>query len=277
MTASLFLKSAAVAVLLACGAAGFLAAAQQAAAPTNPAVARVRGFLAPDMTPDAFATIPPAPKEGEPRNDADWAIFRATRALEGSDRWKLAQNDDSYRAASLLADFSCSVGAVLTPENAPTLAMILSRTTIDAGAAAQRAKEIYKRTRPYLHNPGNICIERSDGLSANFDYPSGHASLGWTAGLTIAQLAPDRSTPVLARARAYTESRVVCGVHNWSAIEAGRTNAAGVYAVLLGNAEFLAAMAKAREEVDVVRKSGAKPDAAWCAKEAELVKPLALK
>ena len=81
---------------------------------------------------------------------------------------------------------------------------------------------------------------------------------------------------MLARGRAYGESRVVCGVHNMSAVEAGRTNAAGVFAALQGSAEFVSEMAKARGEVDAARKTAAKPDATWCAKEAELIKPLVL-
>jgi acid phosphatase (class A) len=253
------------------------AAATPAAAPASPAAsARNVGFLGAEMTPDALATIPPAPKAGDPRNDLDWAIFKSTRKLEGSERWALAQNDDNYRPAALLKDFSCAVGAELTAENAPTLARIMARTTADAGAAAQRAKEVYQRTRPYLHNAGNICIERSDGLTKSFDYPSGHGSLGWVAGLVIAQLAPDRSTPVLARARAYGESRVVCGVHNMSAIDAARTNGASVFAALQASAEFQTAMAAAKTEITAARASGKAPDAAACAKEAELTKPLAV-
>lgn len=237
---------------------------------------RAGGFLTAETMPDAVATIPPAPKEGEARNDLDWKVFRDLRSLEGSDRWKLAQSDNSYLPKDLVKDFACSVGADLTAENAPTLAAIFTRTTIDAGAAAEKAKQLYKRTRPYLHNAGNICIEKSDALGKSFDYPSGHSSLGWTAGLVMAELVPDRASQVLARGRAYGESRLVCGVHNMSAVEAGRTNAAGVFAALQSSAEFKAMVEKARGEIAAVRASGAKPDAAWCAKEAELVKPLAL-
>lgn len=264
-----------LAVLAAC-ASGQEGAREPSMAGVTPAgSAQTAGFLTETTRPSALATIPPAPKEGEARNDLDWKIFRELRALEGSERWKLAQSDNGYQPKDLLADFSCSIGATLTPENAPVLASILKRTTQDAGEAAEGAKQVYKRTRPFLHNtPNNICIEKTDSLINSFDYPSGHASLGWTAGLVMAQLAPDRASQVLARGRAFGESRVVCGVHNMSAIEAGRTNAAGVFAALQGSHEFLAAMAKAREEVDLARKSSAKPDAAWCAKEAELIKPL---
>ena len=266
-----FLKAGAIAVVMFAGAA--MLAVAQTPQPKASRPVRLPGFLTAATSVDAYATIPPSPQEGEPRNNADWAFFRATRSLEGSDRWKLAQSDNSYLSPDLLKDFSCAVDANLTPENAPTLMMILSRTTADAGQAAERAKQIYKRTRPYLHNAGNICIERSDALSASFDYPSGHSSLGWTAALIIAELAPDRATQVLKRGRAYGESRLVCGVHNWSAVEAGRTNAAGVYAALHASRPFLDAMAKAKAEVDAARKAG-KPDAAACAKEFELTKPL---
>jgi len=235
------------------------------------------GYLNAATTPDASQIIPPAPKEGEARNDVDWSIFRATRSFEGSERWKLAINDDSYKPEDLLKDFSCSVDAQLTVAKAPTLAKILARVGTDASNAAAGAKNLYKRTRPFLHNPGNICIERSDGLVKSFDYPSGHASASWVEGLVIAELAPDRATQVLQRARGYGESRIVCGLHNWSAVESGRTNGASVFAALHSSQAFRTDMAKAREELDTARKSGAKPDAAACAKEAELTKPLAVK
>ena len=235
---------------------------------------RPAGFLTAATLPNALATIPSSPKVGDARNTLDWDIFLKTRALEGSDRWKLATSDDSYKPVDLLKDFSCAVGVTLTPENSPALMTIISRTTMDAGMAAEAAKQFYKRTRPFQSNPGNICIDRDGGIAKSFDYPSGHASLGWTAGLVVAQLSPEHATQVLARGRAYGESRVVCGVHNMSAVEAGRTNAAGVFAALQGSAEYRDALDKARAELAAARTAGGKPDAASCAVEAELVKPL---
>ena len=234
------------------------------------------GYLTAANTPDASQIIPAAPKPGEPRNDADWAIFKATRALEGGDRWKLAVNDDSYKPVDLLRDFSCAVDAELTTQNAPTVAKILAKVGTDASNAAAGAKNLYKRKRPFTFNDGNICIARSEGLVESFDYPSGHASASWVEGLALAEIAPDRAGQILQRARAYGESRIVCGVHNWSAVESGRTNGASVFAALHGSKEFTADMATARDELDIARKSGKKPDAAACAREFELTKPLAV-
>lgn len=267
-----------LAVLVACagGISQTAPAAPAAAASAEPAkpAGRPAGFLTAETLPNALATIPPSPKEGDARNTLDWDIFLKTRALEGTDRWTLAKNDDSYKPVDLLKDFSCAVGVQLTPENSPSLMSIISRTTIDAGMAAEAAKQFYKRTRPFQHNPGNICIDRNGGIAKSFDYPSGHSSLGFAAGLVIAQISPEHSTAVLARGRAYGESRVVCGVHNMSAVEAGRTNAAGVFAALQGSVDYRAALDKARGELAAARAAGGVPDAAVCAKEAELTKPL---
>lgn len=239
--------------------------------------APVMGFLTPETTPDATGIVPPAPHEADPRNAADWAIFRSTRAIQATnpDRWALAVNDDSYKPADILKDFSCAMGVELTPVNSSRLSTVLQRAAQDAANAAAKTKEHYKRTRPYLHNYGDICIEKSDRLARSYDYPSGHASASWVQGLILTQLAPDRAEKLLARARTYGESRAVCGAHNLSAVEAGRTNGAAVFAALQSSGAYQSALSSARRELASVRRSGKAPDAAACEKEFELTKPLA--
>jgi acid phosphatase (class A) len=266
----------ALTVLVAC--AGAPETAKGAAPVKDPAAVgpAIVGFLTAETTPDATAIIPPSPVPGDARNDADWAIFKATRAIQqlNPDRWALAKNDDSYRPADILKDFSCAMGVELTLENSPKLSSVLSRAAADSANAAAKTKEVYKRQRPFMFNYGDICIARSDALMKSYDYPSGHSSASWVEGLILAQLAPDRAEKLLTRARAYGESRIVCGVHNWSAVEGGRTNAAGVFAALQGSATYKTALADVAKELAAVRKAGKAPDAAMCAKEAELTKPL---
>jgi acid phosphatase (class A) len=156
----------------------------------------------------------------------------------------------------------------LNEKSAPRLDAILRKLGPDVLAAVVKPKNLYQRKRPYLIDEGEICVAKSTALAESPDYPSGHATWGWTIGLLIAELAPDRATPVLSRARAFGESRVVCGVHNASAVEAGRMNGATLVAALHGEAAFRADMDGARAEMAALRASAPQPQA--CAAEAAL-------
>ena len=68
----------------------------------------------------------------------------------------------------------------------------------------------------------------------------------------------------------FGESRLVCGVHNMSAVEAGRTNGSVLAAELHGSPEFRADLDAARTEIAAARRAGPAPDAAMCAKERSL-------
>src|SRR5262249_686709 len=108
-------------------------------------------------------------------------------------------------------------------------------------------------------------------LGDTYDYPSGHTTAGWTWALVLAQVAPDRASAILARGRSIGESRVVCGVHNASAVEGGRYTADAVMVLINTNAHFRSDVEAARAELATLRKSGAKPDPARCEREAALV------
>ncbi|HEX7760667.1 MAG TPA: phosphatase PAP2 family protein, partial [Caulobacteraceae bacterium] len=216
--------------------AGLVLATGVALTQTSGAQTTGGAYLSADKAPDTAAILPAAPAVNSPRGVADRAIFKATRALKGTPRWTLAQNDVSESTSSMLADFSCATGAKLTEASAPKIAALLSRLRYDAVTAVNKPKYLYRRQRPYLIDKGDICVAKDALLAASPDYPSGHTTWGWTVGLVLAELAPDRAAPVLVRARAYGESRVVCGVHNASAIEAARTNASALVATLHGDA-----------------------------------------
>jgi acid phosphatase (class A) len=226
------------------------------------------GYLNAQSAPDTLKILPPSPKAGDPTDTADRAIFQGTRGLNKSPRWTLAQNDAHDGVAELLADFSCAVGAPLDPARAPRLAALLARVHVDVHRAVDAPKNFYKRPRPYAGADGPVCVDKA-ALAANPDYPSGHASWGWAAGLILAELAPDRATPILVRARAFGESRVVCGVHNASAVIEGRTNGSVVVAALHGDESFRRDIEAARAELAALR-TGASAPAPLCVAEAAL-------
>jgi len=208
------------------------------------------GYLA-GHEPDAVLVIPQAPAAGSARDKADRAIFKATRALKDTPRWTLAQNDVKLSTPDFYRDFSCAVG------------VILDKTDPDIEAAYSPAKARYRRKRPYLRDQGPICVPRSGALDKSYDYPSGHASFAWATGLIVAETAPDRAGPILQRARAFGESRAVCGVHSASAVEEARTAASTVVAALDADAAFQADLVKARAEMTALRASpgAARPQA----------------
>ncbi len=243
--------------------------ATEAPKPATPmATPAVPGYLG-AAAPDTYKILPPAPIAGTTRYEADRSIYLGTRSLKDTPRWALAQND--VNQFTILKDLSCAVGVDLTATNAPKTTALIARVGRDVSLATDRPKDLYKRQRPYLIDEGPTCIEKSPLLSASPDYPSGHNTWGWTVGLIMAELAPDRATEILARARAFGEGRLVCGVHNLSAVEAGRMNGSIVVAALHGQEAFRKDLEIVRKEVDAARKAGPAPDPAACAKEAEIV------
>ena len=69
-------------------------------------------------------------------------------------------------------------------------------------------------------------------------------------------MAPDRADAVLARGLAYGESRVICGVHYPSDVEAGRIVGAAMVAALKADPAFQADFAVAARELDEARRAG---------------------
>ncbi|MFC3071418.1 acid phosphatase [Phenylobacterium soli] len=253
------------ALILVAGAAIAQQAAPQAAMTPAP---RASGYLG-ESAPDTYAVLPPAPRPGDPRDRADREIYRATRRYEHDPRWAMAQNDAN--SAGIVKDLACALGVELTPKNAPRTLALLAKVAPDASRATNRPKDIYQRPRPYLRDKGAICVPRDASLAASPDYPSGHNTWSWTVGLILAELAPDRAAPILTRARAFGENRLVCGVHSLSAVDAGRDNGAILVAALHGVAQFRSDMDAARAEVAAARAAGPAPDAAACAQEAALI------
>jgi acid phosphatase (class A) len=233
--------------------------AQSAASPAPAAApAKVRnGYLQASEMPNVVQIVPPAPADNDPRTLADMAIYRATRALEGTPRWTLAQSDDSVGLPGLLNAYSCSLGVTLTRENAPQVSALLSKANADAGAAANVLKNLYQRKRPYQLEDHTVCLtpQGKASLERVPDYVSGHATAGWEAGLIFAELAPDAATAVLSRARAFGQSRVVCGVHHLSAVEGALMTSAAVFAAQNGKEEFRKDVQTATAELAALRRT----------------------
>lgn len=219
---------------------------------------------------DILPVLEPAPVKGDARYDADRRIFRATRGLLDTPRGALAVNDVQRAPDAMLADFACALGASLTQSQLPRTVAVIERASVDTNAQKDRAKDFYKRTRPLFIDRGPACQPRAK-LAKTFDYPSGHTTGGWTWALILADLAPERATAILARGRAFGQSRAICGAHNASAVEAGFMTAGATMTVVRTVPAYRADLEAAREELTAALRDAPPPDAKRCRMEAGLV------
>jgi acid phosphatase (class A) len=218
---------------------------------------------------DGRKAVPPPPAAGSPVDQQDRATFLATRRLKDSPRWSLARQD--AREAKILDSYSCALGVTPSRRTTPKLAAMLQRVSHDVRPAVSGPKRLYNRKRPYQVDRGAICARSGWIVAMTSDYPSGHTTWGWTVGLILAKAQPDRADALLARARAYGESRVICGVHNASSVDAGRVNATALVQTLEASPGFQADLAAVRAELDAARAVGPAPDKAQCDAQAVLL------
>jgi acid phosphatase (class A) len=216
-----------------------------------------RGYLDRKVLPDSLALLPRPPEEGSARQAADLASHRASRALQGTPRWQLAADDADLRFPKAAETFSCALDLTISQERTPHLYMLLRRSLADAGLATYAAKNTYKRARPFVVLEETTCAPADEAaLSKDGSYPSGHAALGWAWALILAELAPDRANAVLQRGFEFGQSRVVCGAHWQSDVDAGRVVGAAALARLHADPVFRAQMIAAKAEISDDRAKG---------------------
>ena len=120
----------------------------------------------------------------------------------------------------------------------------------DAGDLATReAKEHYMRIRPFAFYHEMTCNpEQQQELSTNGSYPSGHTAIGWATALVLAEINIDRQNEILKRGYEMGQSRVICGYHFQSDVDAARLVASAVVARLHANENFMKQLEKAKKE-----------------------------
>jgi len=227
------------------------------------------GYLDPKALPNSIALIPPPPVLGSEALALDEEVARATFALRGTPRYALATSDFDLKLSSLVNDFSCALNAQITEANAPYLSTLLRRSFSDLALSIYAAKNYYLRKRPFQQNQEPMGVpEYRAQLEKDPSYPSGHTAIGWGFALILSELAPDRDDELLARGRAFGESRMVLNHHWYSDVVWGRVVGAATVARLHADPTFRADMDAARDEIAAVRGKGV-PPAGDCTEEAK--------
>jgi acid phosphatase (class A) len=236
-------------------------AVRAAGSPTPTSLLRASGYLPAGGAPDSLLInpLPPAPGSAALARDEE-AASKAV-ALRGTPRWQQAVIDADLFTPKSTDAFSCAVGFSISAEATPRINTLMRRVGPDLALAVYPSKRKYQRARPFMSNNQPVCTpEMEDMLRKDGSYPSGHSAIGYGWGLILAELVPDRAAQIVARGRAFGDSRRVCNVHWQSDVEEGYVIATAVVARLHGEAAFRADVDAARAEVAAARASASKPD-----------------
>jgi len=207
-------------------------------------------YLKNDQAINSLTLLPPPPAVGSIAFLNDQAMYEQGRLLRSTERGKQAAEDANLSGGGVANAFSGAFGSPITAKDSPELHKLLTNMIEDAGDLATRgAKEKYMRIRPFAFYGVPTCnTTEQDKLSKNGSYPSGHTSIGWATALVLTEINPQRQDQILQRGYDLGQSRVICGYHWQSDVDAARIVGSAVVATLHTNPAFQQQLQKAKEE-----------------------------
>ena len=168
-----------------------------------------------DINPALILAPPPARDSAAEANEL--AALRKLIASASPARMEQARYDDVHEDPSI---FDTTIGGGFDVKKLPKTWELLTLINNDTGIITNIGKKIFDRTRPWGVDTTLPNCDAGRGKKPVGSYPSGHATLGFSVGYTLAQLIPAKAPAILARAQDYGASRLYCGVHFPSDIEA---------------------------------------------------------
>ena len=193
---------------------------------------------------DPARVLPPPPAPGSAQVRAELAELHAAEATRTPADEAAARLDGDTKNASIFAE---AIGPAFDLHQLPATARLLAVVRETEKAVVDHGKDEFRRPRPYVLDPSlKSCKRNDDPLSS---YPSGHTSMAFSMGETLATLIPDRAGPILARAARYGQSRIVCEQHYRSDVTAGQQLGTLIAERLRAKLAFRAMLDAARQEL----------------------------
>lgn len=164
---------------------------------------------------DAARLLPPPPADGSDAAKAERAELHRIISARTPERFAQAKWDDEHENPTI---FAATIGQGFDLEKLPATSALLAVVQNDQSIAANRAKKLFGRDRPWMVDRSIPTCNPNDKPGSS--YPSGHATLGYSVGSVLAALIPEKAGAIMARAADYAFSREVCGSHYPSDTEA---------------------------------------------------------
>ncbi len=227
------------------GAALLLPAAWAQTAPAAPAAPRtppVPTYIDPAAIHPELVLGPP-PQPGTPAEAADLAEVHRLYDPASPELIAFAQKDARSQNIFL---FSTIFGEGYTAQALPLIAALGRHLTSDAGIENGLLKARFQHPRPYRLDPA---LPSRCGVDNSFSYPSGHTMAAFLLAHAVAQMVPEKSQEIMARAQEFAEHRMVCAVHYRTDVDAGKLVALQMYGYMLSSPVYQKDMAAARTEL----------------------------
>jgi acid phosphatase (class A) len=165
------------------------------------------------------------------------------------ERAAIAVRDANYGLNTIIKEFSIPFGMQITKEHTPKVFTLLRDALATTDSICKLPKAFYMRPRPFMvFNEPTLTPHDEPSLRRNGSFPSGHTILGWSAALLLSEINPAQADTIIARGLMYGESRVICGAHWQSDVDAARIAASVAYAKLHTSERFLKQLAAAKKE-----------------------------
>ena len=195
---------------------------------------------------DPARLVPPPPKDGSDVQKGEMAEVLRLYKTTGPERMAQARWDDVHETAEL---FFATLGPQFDLAKLPATARSLAVVENEQSVVANMAKRYFLRNRPWAIDPSIRACDYKPNAAPLTSYPSGHATLGYSVGFILAQLMPEKAQPILARADEYARSRVICGAHYPSDVEASHVLATEMAMMMLRDGGFAAQFKAAHDEL----------------------------
>jgi acid phosphatase (class A) len=201
--------------------------------------------LNPDQV-DPSRLLPPPAKDGSDYQKADLAEVERVYKSRDPERKAQAEWDDKHESVEL---FFKTLGPQFDLAKLPATAKLIAEVDNEQSVVANIAKRYFLRNRPWAIDPSLVACDYKPNAPPLTSYPSGHATLGYSEGFILAQLMPEKAQAILQRASDYAYSRIVCGAHYPSDIEASHVLGTELTMLMLQNPGFAAQVEASKAEL----------------------------
>jgi acid phosphatase (class A) len=207
------------------------------------ALPQVPVFVAADQTHGAQILMTP-PAADSKTTQEELSILHSIQSQRTKEQIAHAQADEADQSIFAYKDV---LGDKFDAAALPATALLAKHLRNDESINTDPVKKMFQRVRPY--NLDKTLSPVCQIKTIDDSYPSGHSTAGYTNALVLIEMVPEKRDAIFARADDYARSRMVCGVHYPSDIQAGKLLAYTLHAAMDADPQFQKELAAAKVEL----------------------------